>query len=33
VEAIEWADVDGDGLPDLMTTDWTESSGNRLWSR
>ena len=33
VEALDWADVDGQPGLELMVTDWTESSGNRVWSR
>ena len=32
VEALDWADVDGESGAELMVTDWTEHSGNRLWS-
>jgi len=33
VEALDWADVDGAAGAELMVTDWTEFSGNRIWGR
>jgi len=33
VEALDWAEVDGWPGPELMVTDWTKNSGNRLWAR
>jgi hypothetical protein len=33
VEALDWADVDGVSGFELMVTDWTEGSGNRLWAK
>ncbi len=33
VEALDWADVDGKPGAELVVTDWTKSSGNRMWSR
>lgn len=33
VEALDWADIDGQPGLELMVTDWTESAGNRIWTR
>ena len=33
VEALDWADVDGQPGAELMVTDWTRTSGNRIWLR
>ena len=33
VEALAWADVDGQPGAELMVTDWTRTSGNRIWLR
>jgi len=33
VEALDWADVDGVSGAELMVTDWTQTSGNRIWGR
>jgi hypothetical protein len=33
VEALDWANLNGSAGAELMVTDWTESSGNRVWGR